>query len=308
MHIVQRVPRRVQRKMYLASERQVVNGVGLGDLEGMFNIGKMFTRMFHFTPRSFQLKNIAGAIGSVALTGATLGLAPKISSAHSKVAKIVGYAEMAAAAVVGGVIAAPMIGGALGIGGVAATGTGLTVGAEAAAGTVAASGGIMSTIGSGIMSVGSGLMTAMQALPVIGQLMGGGGSPQQQQGGMTQAEYDAMQAQAQIQAQQQAAYDAQVRGQQNQMYLPGGYRPSIPFVGDQYSGAVASAPSSGAYGDLRTPYTAIQEDGTQVQVNPATGQIIQAGMIPDLSPTTWLAIGGATLIGWYVMSGSKSNN
>lgn len=303
MHVVQRVPRRVQRKMYLASERQVVNGVGLGDLEGMFNFGKMFTRMFHFTPRSFQLKNIAGAIGSIALTGATLGLAPKISSAHSKVAKIVGYAEMAAAAVVGGVIAAPMIGGALGIGGVAATGTGLTVGAEAAGTVAATGGGFLSTAGSVLSSVGSGFMTVMKALPVVGQLMGGGGGSQQQQG----VDYGPGQPTAD-QLAQQAAYDAQVRAQQAQMYQPGGYNPSIPFVANQYSGAVAAAPASGLYGDLRTPYTAIQEDGTQVQVDPATGKVIQAGMIPDLSPTTWLAIGGATLIGWYFMSGSKSNN
>ena len=114
MHIIQSPnKRRTRKRMYLPSERMVVNGVGLGDLEGMFNIGKMFKRMVTITPGSFKLKNIMGAIGSVTATVATgglgLALAPKIFGAHAKEMKAVGYATAAVAAVAGAVVAAPMI-------------------------------------------------------------------------------------------------------------------------------------------------------------------------------------------------------
>lgn len=298
MHIVQRVPRRVQRKMYLASERQVVNGEGLGDLEGMFNIGKMFTRMFTFKKHSFDFKNILSAAGSVVLTGATLGLAPKISSQKSKASEFVGGTIVPVAALLPkkltGMTNTQRTGGYVT----------LAVGAAVAGGmTLAPMLPSLSTIGSFMSSAGGFLKGGMS---LLGGMFGGGSQQQPQQGGMTQAEYDAMQAQAQAQAQ----YEAQVRAQQAAMYQPGGYAPSIPFIDEQYSGAGQPSMTgmNASYGDLRTPYTAIQEDGTQVQVDPQTGQIVQAGIIPDLSPATWLMLGGTTLVGWYLMSGSKSTN
>lgn len=297
-------------------ERQVVNGVGLGEVDGLFNIGKMFTRMFTFTPSSFKISNIAGAIGSVAMTTASGGLtafAPKISSAHSTISKDIGYGVAAAAAAtglyLGGSALLSTVGGA---GKVAATGTGLIgtaaagsteIGAALAAPIATGGGGILSAVGSGLSTVGSGLMTALKALPLIGQVLGGGGGGAAQQQAV---DYGPAQPTAeQIAAQQ--AYEAQVAAQQAQMYQPG-YAPNIPYVAGQYAGA----PTIGqpgtmdtAYGDLKSPYTAISEDGQQVQVDPRTGQVVQASMIPDLAPATWLAIGGATLVGWYLMSGSE---
>jgi len=305
MHVMQHSrPRRIQRRMYLPSERQVVNGVGLGDVDGMFNIGKMFTRMFTFTPSSFKLKNIAGAIGSAAMTLSTGGIANVVSEiagpsglkltkgtvtgAHSGVSKIVGYGTMAAAAAAGAYFG----GSALLSPAKAGLTTAGTVGTTAG---VATGGGLLSTIGSGIMSIGSGLL---KALPLLGGVLGGGGGQQQtQQGGMTQAEYDA---QVQTQAQQQAAYEAQVKAQQEQMYQPGAMQTSYDTGQPSMTGMNAS------YGDLRTPYTAIAEDGSQVQVDPVTGQVIQQ---EGMSMPMMIGIGGAVaLAGWYFMSGNKSNN
>lgn len=343
MHVMQQTPkRRSQRKMYLASERQVVSGVGLGELEGMFNIGKMFTRLVTFKPSSFKIKNILGAVGSLVTTTATMGMANVLSEvagpsglkltsgtvtgAHSTAMKVVGGVAIAAGAIVGGAALLPAAGGATVTGaaatgeGMMAAGTGVLAPVAEAAGssffalpTVAstgstlmtagtgvlapvAEGGFLSTVGSALSTVGSGILTGVKALgaalPVMQMFGGSGGSQQQQQGGMTQAEYDAQQAAA------QAAYDAQVRAQQAAMYTPGGYSPSIPFVGDQYAG-----PAQTSYGDLRSPYTAIQEDGTQVQVDPMTGQVIEQGM----SVPMMIGIGGVVaLAGWYFLYDSKS--
>jgi hypothetical protein len=91
------------------------------------------------------------------------------------------------------------------------------------------------------------------------------------------------------------------------MYIPGGpggYVPNIPYTTPQYAGApITSAGDSGSgYGDLRSPYTLTSEDGqTQTQVDPRTGQVMQASMFPDLSITTWLIVGGVALAGLYVM-------
>lgn len=328
MHIVQHPRRqRVQRRMYSPSERMAVNGVGLGngvrynysglgEVDGLFNIGKMFTRMFTFTPSSFQLKNIAGAVGSVVTTVGTGGLiafAPKIQSAKSSVSKGVGYGTMAAAAAVGayygGSALLSSVGGsgsgaaALTTAGAPAIGTAASGSSVigAATGQVAATtGGFWGTIGSGLSTVGSGLMTGVKALtailPVLGAVTGGGGGgqQQQQQGGMTQAEYDAQMA---AQARAQAEYDRQVAAQQAQMYQPG----AMPVSYDM--GQPASMNTS--YGDLRSPYTAITEDGQTVQVDPATGQVIQ----PGISMPVMVAIGGIVLLtGWYFMSGSKASN
>jgi hypothetical protein len=357
MHIVQHVPRRMQRRMYSPLDRRVVSGVGLGEVDGLFNIGKMFSRLTHVTPRSFQFKNIAGAIGSAAMFSASAGLstlAPKLTGAHSTLSKDVGYGVMAAAAVAGAVFAAPVIGGALGIGGTAATGTGLVAGAEAAeaggmlaAGTgvlapaaeasvfaapsvistgstlmsagsgvlapvASAGGGFLSTVGSVLSTVGTGALNVLKAVPLLGTVMGamgggGGGGVVVQTGGDPYA-------QQQAQAELQAAYDARIAAAQNAMYIPGGpggYAPNIPYTTPSYSGPVSAGPVSAdnGYGDLRSPYTLTSEDGSQqVQVDPKTGQVVQAGMLPDLSPTTWLMIGGVTLLGWYFMSGSKSTS
>jgi hypothetical protein len=310
-------------------ERQVVNGVGLGELNGMFNIGKMFTRMFTFTPSSFKLKNIAGSIGSATSFLATGGIAnvaaeiagpsglkltkETLTSAHSKPMEYFGYGVTAAAAVVGAVVAAPLIGGALGIGGTVATGTGLTAVGTASSGSsvigtalapAATGGGFFSAVGGVLSTVGSGLMTGLKVigsvLPMMGQVLGGGGGQPQQQGGMTQAEYDAQQ-QAAYNAQQQAAYDAQVRQQQTQMYTPGG----MPISYIPETGQPSMTGMNASYGDLRTPYTGVTQDGEQVQVDPRTGQVISEGM----STGMMIAIGGVTVLaGWYLMSGNKSNN
>jgi len=321
MHVVQRVPRRMQRKTYLASERQVVNNVGvgsgtrynysgLGEVDGMFNFGKMFSRAFTFKKHSFDFKNILGAAGSVIGTIGTGGIgqlvAPGQFGAHGKVAGFIGGTLVPVAGLLPkkftGMTASERLGSdvALAVGLTVAGGYALAPMLPAIGGAIASG---ASSVGSGLMSIFSGSGSGLMSM--VGKLFGGGGG--QQQGGVDygpgQPTADQLMEQARINQAQQAAYAAQTA-----MYQPGGYSPSIPFVGDQYAGAVAAAPSSGSYGDLRTPYTAIQEDGTQVQVNPATGQIVQAGIIPDLSPTTWLAIGGVTLVGWYFMSGSKSNN
>lgn len=328
MHVVQHPRRqRVQRRMHLPSERQVVNGVGLGELDGMFNIGKMFTRMFTFTPSSFKFKNIAGAIGSLTTTVATGGLANiaseiagpsglkltkgTITGAHSKPMQYVGYGTMAAAAaagvVLGGAALLPAAGAVTGgAGATAGSASSIIASAAATGGTaVTTGGGFLATAGSMLSTVGSGLMTVMKALPIVGQLVGGiggGGQQQQQQGGMTQAEYDAYMVQQQQQAQAQAQYEAQVRAQQAQMYQPGAAQ-GIPISYDM--GQPSMTGMNASYGDLRSPYTAITQDGEQVQVDPTTGQVIQPGM----STEVMIGIGGLTLlVGWYVMSGNKNTN
>lgn len=315
MHVIQRpVRQRVQKRMYLASERQVVNGVGLGEVDGLFNIGKMFSRLTHFTPRSFQLKNIAGALGSFTAftaTGGLSSLAPKLTGAHSTLMKDLGYGVAAVGAVVGGVVAAPMIGGALGIGGTAATGTGL-IGTAAAGsaeigavtGVAASSGGIMSTIGSGISAIGSGFMNVMKVLPVVGQVLGGGGGGQQQQQQVDPYAQQYVDQQAYAQAQAQAQYDAQVRAQQAAMYQPAGYGSNMPVVGT-YGGSAIPADMNTSYGDLRSPYTGVTEEGQPIQVDPLTGQPIQPGMSTEMM----IGLSAVALaLGVYFMSGSKSES
>lgn len=274
MHIVQRPVRRSRRRMYSPIERGVVSnyGVGLGEVDGLFNIGKMFTRMFTFRPKSFTFKNIAGALGSVtstALTGGLISLAPKLQSAHSSLSRAVGYGTMAVAAVAGGAALLPA--------------------------------GSLMSVGS---AVGTGLKTLTSVLPIAQQVMGGRSGGQQGVDPYAQ-QYAQQQAYAQQQMAQQA-YEAeqmrlaQIAQQQAQMYLPGAMAQA------QYEQRNPSMQTS--YGDLRSPYTAITEDGQQVQVDPATGQVIQAGILPELSMTTWLVVGGVTLVGWYFMSGSKRVN
>lgn len=333
MHVVQRSNRQRQlRRMNLPSERMVVNGVGLGELDGMFNIGKMFTRMFTFTPSSFKLKNIAGTIGSAVTTFGTFGTANIASeilgssglkvvkggftSAHSKPMQYVGYGTMAAAAATGayygGAALLSKAGAASGAGGALPVGTGTVLapvaspvgtGTVLAASTGTTGGTFLSTIGSTVASIGSGLTKAMQALPLLGQVFGGDkGSEvvtqqQEQAGGMTQAEFD---------AQQRAAYEAGVRQQQQEEL----YRQQVAMQQGQmmpisYGGGGLQPTMQTSYGDLRSPYTAITEDGQQVQVDPLTGEVVQPEMF-GMSTDMMIGIGAlATVAGLYLIYGKE---
>jgi len=305
-----------RKRMNSVLERQVVNGVGLGsgtryptglgEVDGLFNIGKMFTRMFTFKKHSFDFKNILGAVGSVIGTIGTGGigtiLAPKEFGAHGKVAGFIGGTTVPLAGLLPqkwtGMTASQRLG----------SDVALAVGATVAGGYMLAP--MLPAIGSGIASGGSGLMSMfsgagsglMSMFGGVTKMFGGGGQQQQQQGGMTQAEYDAMQAQAQ----QQAAYDAQVRQQQAQMYQPNAaYGSGVPISYVPETGQPSMTGMNASYGDLRTPYTGVTQNGEQVQVDPRTGQVISEGM----STGMMIAIGGVTVLaGWYLMSGNKSNN
>jgi len=322
MHVIQHVPRRIRRRMNLPSERMVVNGnglgsgeryayaTGLGEVDGLFNIGKMFNRMFTFKKHSFDFKNILGAAGSVTGTIGTGGigtvLAPKAFGAHGKVAGFIGGSLVPGAGLLPqkwtGMTASQRLG----------SDVALAVGAAVVGGVALAPMlPSLATMGSGLMSFGSGAMELFSGAGsgIMSMFGGGGGGQQQQQGGMTQAEYDAQQQAAYTQGQQQAAYNAQVRAQQEQMYQPNAaYGTGIPISYVPETGQPSMTGMNASYGDLRSPYTGVTQDGEQIQIDPRTGQVIQAGMIPDLSMTTWLAIGGVTLVGWYLMSGSKSES
>ena len=294
MHVVQR-RQRVQRSMYLPSERIVVNGEGLGDLEGFwkklsfkpFKALRAFTKV---TKKSFRPKNIAGAIGSGLMGTFTLGASTLISKktgAHSGLARTVGYGAMAVAAVAGTVLT----GGALMAAMAPAAGAvGVGVGTAAVASTWTV-GGVLSAVGTGLSAVMTGAKMLFKG--------GKGGS-----GGMTQEEYN---------RQQQAIYDTQMNN-------PATYGAGIP-VGSQLDpvtyptmtntpqgyGGSGYSPST----DMRvnSPYSPLADD-SNLELD-KTGRLVpiqQAGMIPDLSPTTWLVVGGVTLVGWYLMSESKSES
>jgi hypothetical protein len=208
-------------------------------------------------------------------------LAPKITGAHSTVSKVVGGAALAVGAGVGVAVAAP---------------------------------GLLTSIGGGLATT---VKTVAGILPAAGKMIGGilpgmlGGKGG---GGVPQADpYTQADPYGQAYAAQQAEYARQVAAQQQGMYLPAGYNPNTPYIPDGYASAQVGQPGTfqTSYGDLRSPYTAVSEDGSQqYSVDPVTGKIItaQAGMFPDLSMNTWLLIGGATLVGWYVMSEYKSTN
>ena len=82
------------------------NELGFG-----FKPFKALKRAVHFTPKSFRLKNIMGAIGSVAANYFTLGMAsvvaPKVFSAHSKLMQQIGMGVCAIAVVAGSVVLGP---------------------------------------------------------------------------------------------------------------------------------------------------------------------------------------------------------
>lgn len=313
MYIVSPRQLQIQRRVYLPQERVQVNGIGLGELEG-FKIGKMFKRMIHFTPRSFQPKNIFGAIGSVVSNVATGGMASVISGktfgAHSKVMKQVGMGVSAAGLAVGAVLAAPVLIPAIGSV-TGAIGTGLT----SIAGTI---GGAVSSMGGGLASIGGGLLKT-----VMGVFGGGGKGSSAPEAypsvfGGQQVEQPSQQVvQPYSQPSQQyfdptAAYNQQVAASigsplgQSQLY------PTMPGGGGS-SGGSGAYPVAGPDMQLQEPQALMSPEDAErmgVQIDPRTGQVIsrqiaQAGMLPNLSVTTWLVIGGVTLAGMYLMSDSK---
>ena len=83
-----------------------------------FKFKKMFKRLVHVTPRSFQPKKILGAIASLTATVATGGLgpmiAPKIFSANSKTMQSLGYGMAAVAVVAGAVVLGPALAASMG--------------------------------------------------------------------------------------------------------------------------------------------------------------------------------------------------
>ena len=282
MHIVtQPIRVRSRRQVYLPHERIQVNGVGLGeDLSG-FNIGKMFKNFVKITPRSFQPKNIFGAIASGTIGVATLGmssaLAPKLFSAHSKTMQTVGKIG----AIVGGTIA-----GGVGIAAVAP--------------------GLLTSIGSGasslFSSVGGGLLKGVGG--IFGGMFGGGGggsntTPQEYPPGYGGQGYQMPQPQQYYDP--MAVYNANVARSAGAP-LGGGTYSSMPDP----SQADYSQPGI----ELQSPDKYNLQDPSGSVIDPRTGQVIrmpvqQAGMIPDLSGTTWLIIGGVTVVGWYLLSDSK---
>lgn len=312
MHVVQHYPirRRIQRRMYLPSERMVVNGVGLGTVDG-FNIGKMFDRMFTFKKSSFSAGNIMGAIGSgvsfLGTFGLSSALAPKTFSAHSSTMKKVGMGVTAAAAAAGAYYG----GGAL-----LKTGIGQTV--AQGAGTV------LKTVGGFVKSnLTTVLKTGMQ---LMGGSGGGGRATQEQYNAMTaqqQQEY-ILQQQQLARTQEQLAYEAQLR-QEAEQYGGNVANQLTPTVYPQMdmSGNSALGPYAPET-QLQSPYSPLADEtmlsnidpntglltdpATGNKIDPATGRIVQAGMFPQLSTTTWVAIGGATLLGWYLMTSSKNVN
>lgn len=150
MHVVPSHRIRNTRSTYLPSQRGRVTDEGLGG----FNIGKMFSRMVHITPRSFQPKNIFGAMASVTGTVLTAGLgpalAPKIFSAHSKTMQTAGTVMAAVGAAAGAAALLPA--GAL----------------------TSIGGGVMKAVGGagGLLKAGAGMLTGGG---------GGGTQPQPQQ-------------------------------------------------------------------------------------------------------------------------------
>lgn len=308
MHVVRNIRVSGQRKMYLPSERMVVNGVGLGEVDG-FNIGKMFNRMFTFRKGSFKPGNIMGAIGSavsfVGTAGLSSALAPKTFSAHSSVMKKVGMGVSAAAATVGAAYGAGALAGGTG-GFLSTVGTGVSVIGKGAL-----------AVGKGILSVGKDVISvAGSVLGNKGSSGGGGGSA-----GPTQAEYDAyLQQQATYAAQQaQAMRDAQAAAQnvQQQQLIQDQLSPTLyptmdtvgqpgsygPFpIGTQVP-AVYSPLADARMREYIDPETGLITDPeTGDGIDPATGKVVQSEGV-QISPTTILvAAGSAAVILWAITS------
>lgn len=316
MHVVSRpVRQRVRKRMYLPSERMVVNGVGLGEVDG-FNIGKMFTRMFTFKPSSFKPSNIMGAIGSAASFVGTFGLssalAPKTFSANSSTMKKVGMGVTAAAAAAG-----------IGYGAYKLLPSGTFSNVVSGAGNLLKSGGTVLKGGLEVVKTGAQIIGAA-----------GGGKQQAQAGGMSQEDAMILQQQQQAYIEQQrqiAAYNAQQQAlyeeQQRQQYSSGNVPVSEQLTPTVYPTMSAGPSATGPYPQDMTagsPYSLLTDEGiskyidsttgllvdpaTGNKIDPATGQVVQAGMFPKLSTQTWVIIGGMTLLGLYLSSGSKASN
>jgi hypothetical protein len=284
MHIVHN-PRRVRQRMYLPSQRQVVDGTGLGELEG-FKLKKAFKRAIKFKKSSFKPKNIMGAVGSATMFTATSGLssvvAPKLTGAHSKLSRIVG---IGATAVAGGVgIAALLPAGALAAAGSSISGafSGLT--------------GMVGGLGTSIMQSGAGLL----------KMFGGGGAvPQTTQ---YPEGYAPMYAPGQI-GQDYYGPGTPVGEQLSPTVFPGmatgGQQVSYPA--DMQVPTPYSALADDSVREVVDPITGLVTDpATGNKINPGTGRVVStAGMIPDLPMGAWLLIGGMTAVGWYFMSEKK---
>lgn len=260
MHIVQHPRnRKMYRKMNLPSERMVVNGVGLGAVDG-FNIGKMFSRMVHITPRSFQPKNIFGAMASatsfVVTAGMSSVLAPKLFSAHSKTMQTAGTIMAAVGAAAGTVALLP-------------------------AGSITGAGKLLSNFGGSILKGGM-------------SLFGGGGgagiAPQQQQQGPSYpAGYDPTTGLSLAPMGAQPSYIADPTAVQNTL-TPTVF-PTMADPNAQYTSQPVD-PSS----QLTSPSSPYIDTSVPIQ---------EAGMLPNLSTTTWLVLGGLTAAGLYMQYGRK---
>lgn len=267
MHVVQR-GQRSRRRMNAPYERMVVNGVGLGAVDG-FNIGKMFSRLVHVTPRSFQPKNIFGAIGSAAAFTATMGLSSVVAGkqfgAHGTIAKDIGMGISAAAVVVGGVLAAPVV---------------------------------LPVVGSALSSVGAGALSLFGG--VAKMFMGGGKgvAPQQQQDQQYGPAYP-------------AGYDpttglplAPMGGQPSYIADPTMYQ--NPSVANQLTPTVYPSMV-----DPNADASSAPVDPSQQLVSPSSPYIDtsvplqQAGMLPNLSTSTWVVLGVLTVGGLYMQFGRK---
>jgi hypothetical protein len=181
-------------------QRGVVNGEGLGDLEG-FNPGKAFKRLITIKKSSFKLKNIAGSIGSAVSFAGTGGmssiLAPKVFGAHSKVMRVVG-----GVAVVAGIAAAAVFSG------------GAILAALPAL--------LPTTLGGALAATASGLSIATTGMSLLGKKKSDGSNYSQQEVVAAQAAYDQSQQgllaaqQGQQQEKAQLEYRQQLNEQSNE--------------------------------------------------------------------------------------------
>lgn len=264
------------RRTYLPYERMQVTSEGLGELHG-FKIGKMFKAAFKITPKSFRLSNILGGIASITSNVLTGGLAstiaPKVFSAHSKTMKTAGKVMGGAALAVGAVVAAPAVIGAIG------------PAVSTAAGWV-----------------GTNAGTLLSGASAFGKFFGGLSSSQQQQvaNSITPEQVAAINA-GQI---SQDAYLRQLAMQVPSPTIPypsgmpvltqGSITPfdqQVPTVGSPLTGP-APDDGTGIPVDMSNPSNPVIQWPPEMQ-----GQMAQASMLPELSTTTWMVLGGIALVG-----------
>lgn len=298
MYITQSSTVNRRRRVNLPHERVRITSDGLGDLEG-FNIGKMFKRMVTVNKNSFKMRNIMGTIGSVVGTIATGGLgpalAPKTFSAHSSAMVVTG-------SMIGGGGILPSIapkafgltskeaGIVRGITGAAAAIAGGVMFAPAIGGAVTGSGGMFSTIMGGAGKLLGGM---------FGGKGGGGQQPQEQIDSQPVVMYPQQQYVMPPQG-PQAPYGiaAPVSSQLSPMTFPtmggGG--------GEGYSGY---SPDTDLRMD--SPYSALTDTESTIDpiTGLPKPKYQEASMIPEMSTQSWLVLGGVTLVGWYLLSDDK---